>query len=345
MDDIAESPGITVAIGGIDAGKTTFCALLANHAMQSGLSVAVVDGDMGQSEIGPPTTVGLGIVESPIKSIGELEPRALYFIGSTSPFGYLLATTVGVKLLTEKALCLKKQLIVVDTTGLIVGTAARKLKTHKIELLHAGHIVAIQKTDEAEHILQLFDSCECCRVHRLTPSPHVKPKSQTLRTQRRATRFHEYFEDGHTHDISLREMATAGTWLRTGRPLEPQFLEFASGPLRTGVLYGEWVGRTVYLVTERDYDKRGIEELQEGFGTSSAVVVPASRYANLIVGLSGKHLGLLALGILAGVDFRSGIVRVYTPLRSVAPVRSLRFGVLKLRTDGTEIGRIRPGEI
>lgn len=348
IDDITSSPGIVVVVGDVDVGKSTFCCLLANKGFEAGISTAVVDGDMGQSEIGPPTTIGLGLVVSPIQMLGDLDPKALFFVGSTSPVGHLLAAATGAKRLAEKAQALGRRMIIVDTTGFVRGAIARKLKTHKIELLRPRHIVALQKAGEAEHFLRFFDTWEDCTVHRLSPSPDVRPKSQLLRNQRRAVRFHEYFQSGEAHDLTLDKLATSGTWLHTGDPLAPKYLRFAERALDTTVYHGEVADRGVYLVTaglRAASSGKGIAELQEYFHTKSVVVIPASRYLHLITGLTDSHLELLSLGIVRGIDFRSQTISVFTPLRSIAPVKSIRFGVLKLRSDGTEIGRLRPGEV
>jgi polynucleotide 5'-kinase involved in rRNA processing len=236
----------------------------------------------------------------------------------------------------------------VDTTGLIRGAVGRRLKTHKIELLSPRHIVALQKTDEAEHFLRFFDTWEDCKIHRLRPAPGARTKVQELRRQRRAVRFLEYFRDGREHQLSLEKLATSGTWLCTGSPLEPKLVKFAEGALKVSVLHGELVDRGLYLVTKSDpasADKKGLEALQEHFKTRNILIVPASRYLNLVVGLLDSRLEVLSLGIVRGIDFRAQTISIHTPLRSTAPIRSIRFGVLKLRPDGTEIGRLRPGDV
>ena len=49
---------VTMVVGASDTGKTTLTAYLAGALAARGETVAVVDADVGQSEIGPPTTVG-----------------------------------------------------------------------------------------------------------------------------------------------------------------------------------------------------------------------------------------------------------------------------------------------
>ena len=63
---------VSVVIGASDAGKTTLIAALASELASRGEPVGVVDSDVGQSEIGPPATVGLG--RSPRGSSGRPTP-------------------------------------------------------------------------------------------------------------------------------------------------------------------------------------------------------------------------------------------------------------------------------
>ena len=52
-------PGVVFLMGGIDTGKTTAGVELVRRAVAEGLSCALVDADIAQSTVGPPTTVGL----------------------------------------------------------------------------------------------------------------------------------------------------------------------------------------------------------------------------------------------------------------------------------------------
>ena len=78
---------IILVLGSVDTGKTTLVTYLANSLVKRGKRVAIVDADVGQSDIGPPTTIGLGLVESPIKKMREAKRLAMYFVGAISPEG------------------------------------------------------------------------------------------------------------------------------------------------------------------------------------------------------------------------------------------------------------------
>src|SRR5882724_8235066 len=51
--------GVALLVGATDRGKTTFAAMAAAILAGELSKVAVVDADIGQSEIGPPGTVGM----------------------------------------------------------------------------------------------------------------------------------------------------------------------------------------------------------------------------------------------------------------------------------------------
>ncbi len=351
IEEIIASGGVIVVVGAADVGKTSLCAILANRSHEAGIPTAVVDADMGQSEIGPPTTFGMGIVESTIRSLSDLHPRGLHFIGSTSPVGHIADSITGARALVDRCREVGSKQVIVDTTGLVKGLIARQLKTRKIELLRPTHIVALQRFGEAEHFLRLFDIWKDCTVHRLPVSHLAHPKSQTLRTQRRAVRFAQYFREAKVIEFHLNDLATGNTYLRTGDPIQPKYAKFASIALGTEVIQGEFMGGTVrrpggiHLVTTSEHDRQGVEELKQEFGTSAIAIVPATKYGNLVVGLIDDRLHTLAIGILRKIDFRTMVASVLTPLKSVHMVRAIKFGVLKLRPDGVEIARLRPGEV
>lgn len=345
IEGILTDPGVVVVVGGTDTGKTSLCTMLAGEGFRSGLSTAVVDGDLGQSEIGPPTTVGLGVVESEFALMSDLRPRALAFVGSTTPIGHLLPTAVAVKRLTEQAQRLGCGLVIVDTTGLVRGATAARLKTQKIELLRPKHIIAVQKGSECEHFLKLFDTWSECTVHRMQLSSGVRRKTPVIRTQRRTVRFREYFVSAKEHRIPFDDVVTVGAWLCTGQAMEPKLVKYVESVLGTPVNHAEILDQGVFVVIGKQYRSKGIDEMQEFFRTKSIHIVPVTRYKDLVVGLQGEHLETLALGLLKELDFPSRTMTISTPLRTIASVKSIKFGSVKVRPDGVEVGQLRPGEV
>ncbi|MFQ5521466.1 MAG: Clp1/GlmU family protein, partial [Candidatus Methylomirabilia bacterium] len=147
---------VILIVGETDTGKTSFTTYLANSLVERGLRVGVVDADLGQSDIGPPTTVGLGLINRPVAHLGEAEVRGLYFVGSTSPQGHLLPAVIGSKRMVEKAFTMGIERVLVDTSGLVQGELGRTLKQHKIDLISPDLLFCLQRADECEHILKPY---------------------------------------------------------------------------------------------------------------------------------------------------------------------------------------------
>ncbi len=152
---VVEKGGTAVALGGMDSGKTTFCKMVAAVAVRVGRTVAYIDTDVGQTTVGPPTTIGLKYIrdDADLSAEGLARPDQIYFVGDTSPQGHLLPLVVGSSKLTEEARRAGADIILVDTTGLIGGTLGQILKFHKLEALRPDWAIGFQRGEELEPIL------------------------------------------------------------------------------------------------------------------------------------------------------------------------------------------------
>ena len=64
LDVLEREKGIAIILGATDTGKSTLAKFLITHLCKQGLKVALVDADIGQSFLGPPTTIGLAVFKS-----------------------------------------------------------------------------------------------------------------------------------------------------------------------------------------------------------------------------------------------------------------------------------------
>lgn len=196
---------IVIVLGGVDTGKTYFTRELANYLTAHGRRVAIVDSDVGQAYIGPPTTIGLGMVEEEIPLEKDIPPIALYFVGSTSPVKYLLPTVVGTKLMVEKALVRGVDNVIVDCGGLIQDGVGRILKCSKIELISPDHLILIQRKKEAEHIVQAYKHAQVS-IYRAEVSPQVKIRTPAQRAAYRTAKFKQFFKGAKLQELSLKKI-------------------------------------------------------------------------------------------------------------------------------------------
>jgi polynucleotide 5'-hydroxyl-kinase GRC3/NOL9 len=199
---VVKRAGIALVIGKTDAGKSTLIRYLLQLALNQRRRVAVVDADIGQASFGPPTCMSLTLW--PEFSPAAPDARSiLRFIGSTSPAGHLLQVVVGVKLLVERALMSKAELILIDTSGMVQGPLGILLKRHKIELVHPTHLLVLQKEQEMEGLLERLHLMSGTEVYRLPVSPQSRSRSAAERRAYRQQRFAAYFQDFPARWINL----------------------------------------------------------------------------------------------------------------------------------------------
>lgn len=343
---IASDTGPTLLFGETDTGKTTFTRLLVNCIVQSGERAAVIDADLGQSEIGPPACVGLAFAEAPTPSLSELLPHALAFVGSTSPPGHFLELATAVRRLTDLA---GTQKLIVDTGGYLRGAGARHLLQHLFELVSPTHVVVLQRGDEAEGLLRPLRSREMCTFHTLPVPAAIARKPQAFRAQRRMMRFAAYFSSASPQTFSLDAVALTGTWFGNGRPLAAHLLRFVNQTLGSAfkVYHAEVSDRHLGLMVNRpiphESQALGIVQAELKMHAISTVVAPQLKH--LLVGLESASGKLLGLGLLVAIDFRRRTLGIHTPARAPGAVRLIRPGVLRVMPDGQELGPLRPGAL
>lgn len=217
---ISHEGGTFFALGRTDVGKTTLLQGLIRLILAAGNPAAVLDGDVGQSTYGLPTTLNLVLLRPPSTGSGQAgadaeevvpERVASYFVGSTSPVGHLLQTLVGCKRLLQRALHLGIRTVLIDTTGLVDGPMAVEFKLQKIDLLSPTHILALACGEELDPIL---GPCQTrggmMVVHRLPVSNQARLRSPEERRDNRRRKYTAYFNNLKPCRLSLKDIAVWG---------------------------------------------------------------------------------------------------------------------------------------
>ncbi len=199
-----QKPITLFMLGSVDVGKTYTVSSIANRLYEKGLKVAVVDADVGQSDIGPPCCIGMGILEKGIQRLSEVPLRSLFFVGNTSPFGCMRECVRGAVAAVKKAKELNTDVIIVDSTGWIEGEEAKRFKLLEVKELNPSFVIAIEREDELEHILLHLTNK---KIIKLRMSREARSRTREERKALREESYTKYFRAGKeiVFDLSLLE--------------------------------------------------------------------------------------------------------------------------------------------
>jgi polynucleotide 5'-hydroxyl-kinase GRC3/NOL9 len=210
LDVLKEEKGIAILLGATDTGKSTLARFLLFNLCQQGLKVALVDADIGQSFLGPPATIGLSVFKSDPDWQLILSPPEIFFVGSITPEGHFANHLKGVKRMVEKAPSYGAEVILVDTTGFVLGEGGKELKRRKIDLLSPRFILALQKSNELEPILDHYKENPFLRILRLPLSEQIRSRSMEERRIYRTDRFQEYFKHSVIQELAIERLQLEG---------------------------------------------------------------------------------------------------------------------------------------
>jgi len=345
INEVASASGVVMVLGAAGAGKPTICAQLANAAFETGTPTAIVDADVGQSEIGAPGTIGMGLVDRPIEVISDVKPKRLYFIGATSPVRHMLECCVGCRRMVDAAREHDARMIVLDTTGLVDGHLGSKLKTYKTDLVRPDYIIAVQRRKEVEHVLAPFAKVEEIKIRRVPSSELVRRRPQEIRAARRRANFYRHFNDAPGHMIRLDDVSLWNTSLGTGRLMKWQYMKFMEDTLKCRILHAEVTGRGIFAVAEQQCLRSGLREIEEEFRTKNVQIIAGEALNNLFVGLADARGNTINVGLIQAIDIQQRIMFVISPIKTVTPVCVVQFGSMRVTKEGRELGTLGPGDI
>ena len=325
---IVKPQQVVLVIGSTDVGKSTFCRFLADFALARGLKTALVDADVGQSQIGPPTTIGM-------KSFTPEDPSVqfngtadqLYFVGDLSPRGHYLEVLTGTSLMVDSAREIDANFIIIDTTGYIHDAPAVTLKQHKIELIRPNHIVCIGRSSELEQITACYCQQDWLNIHHLRPDRNVRSKSSKARSRYRKAQFDAYFSESTVQQLPFEQIRGGRTPFFIGRIANEKELEILSGLSETQVYHAEWGHRALCLIVSKPLLKAVITRIKNYLSLTRVTVEVRAYFERRLVGLIGTGCAnTYAIGIIEDIDFHKREFSIRCKTDAVKQACAIQFG-------------------
>ncbi len=210
--EIDTKPSLVMVIGGVDSGKSSFCTFIANNLLREKCNVAILDEDLGQSDIGSPATVAYAILSKPVTDLFSLQPKGTIFVGATSPIGIVDKTIEAVS-------CLRKEIlretaadyIIVNTDGWAAGNEAVFFKQRLAREVEPDIVFCLEEVC-AEHSLcaSFGDALAGYRQERVPSPVEVRERDRENRKSLRELGFAKYLEGAKMMVFPLNHVLVEG---------------------------------------------------------------------------------------------------------------------------------------
>jgi polynucleotide 5'-hydroxyl-kinase GRC3/NOL9 len=329
-------PCTVMVLGDIDSGKTSFSTYLINKSLKSQGKPAIVDVDLGQSDVGPPTSIGFSVISEPISDLFSAKPAAIIFTGRTSSNGITQQVVSDLMSIMKQIPEGAVDLTVINTDGWIKGDGAYAYKTGLIRKVNPNLVAGIQRNAELEPLLHSVEE-EGFHVLRAVTSSAVKRRDRDERRELREQSYKKYLGNPTMRNLHLNWITLEYTPLGLGTPVDLQRVVDLEKALQRQVVYCEENSRMLYIVvnaTERIDEATFVTA--ESLFQKEVYLVKNSEEEGLLVGLLNNDRDFLGLGIISKLDYTNRTLKIQTAYKDT--VNIVQFGQVKINEMGNELG-------
>lgn len=154
LSAVEQQGKLTVLVmGNVDTGKSTFCTFLANTAIKRGVVPCIIDGDIGQGDIAPPSAMGAAVLTKQLTDLRDATASVFGFVGSI--------TLAGIEQLVEDTLynlSLRSRnlapLVIINTDG-YASDSGIKYKRMIADKIQPDLIILMGRNQPLENALTL----------------------------------------------------------------------------------------------------------------------------------------------------------------------------------------------
>lgn len=203
LKNLQVKPAIVMIMGASDAGKSSFSTYLLNKLVEAKHKVGILDGDLGQSDLGPSATVGYTVAEKQVTELGNLRMQNGFFVGATSPVGAMKQMVQGLGAMMKELQEKQPNYIIINTDGFIIGEVAENYKLSLIKELKPNLVIGIQTKGELEPILSSLGGCGVITIEPSTA--HSTRNIETRKTNRERT-YAKYLENSKLLCIPMNQL-------------------------------------------------------------------------------------------------------------------------------------------
>lgn len=335
LSSLQMNPVTAVVLGTIDSGKTSFCTYLTNKLLNEKHKVAILDGDLGQSDVGPPCTIAYTFTTKPITDLFSLKAKNAFFVGVTSPSNAIDNVMEGLASLKKEILSENPDFVVINTDGWVEEEDAINYKVQLVEQLSPNIVFCIQQEDE---LAPLLDALEKFRRVSVDSPSVIRRRSREKRKGLRELAYVKYLRNSKVQSIPLSwlkieesELFGVSVIHEDARQARMVYEILGMKPLH----FAELQDRICVVIGKRRWiDPDNIRKVEE-FTKKKVVVVRKGEEHGLLTALYDTERKFLGIGVLREIDYRRKVMKVYTPISKNISI--VTIGKVKLDKNLREI--------
>lgn len=203
VQGLQKKPVLIIVMGATDSGKSSFCTYMLNKLVEGNHTVAVLDSDLGQSDVGPAGSVAYAIANKPVTELNNLRMENGFFVGATSPVNDAAKAIQGVLSMVKEATEKQVDYIVVNTDGFITGEAAIRYKLNLIVELRPDALVILKVKDEMDKIMSYLGGSG---VMAIETSPALNQRNPETRKVLREMTYAKYLKRAKLQCIPIGQL-------------------------------------------------------------------------------------------------------------------------------------------
>ena len=325
-------PRTVMILGNVDSGKTTFSIFLTN-ALVSTSEIAIIDADIGQSDIGPPTTIGLGMVKKPITDLFTINPEKLRFIGLTTPNSVEDEIIHELNEIHKSVKDAGIETVIINTDGWVMGKEARNFKVSLVERISPDIVIGFKDNNGMEKILEDLKE-KGVRAEGIYSSLAVKIRNRDERKSLREQGYKKFLRDAFLRQIPISWVQLENTFLMSNRFNIERMKEYSDILKKKLLYFHEDDENIIFIVKKEDYFN-GEETISPELFGKKVRIIGEGEEKGLITGLLNEERVFLGLGIIDKIDYQNQILKIHTPYDG--KVNIVRFGQVKIDSQGNEM--------
>ncbi|NWG11658.1 hypothetical protein HXY33_07965 [Candidatus Bathyarchaeota archaeon] len=327
LQEIQSKPVVALVLGTADSGKTSFCTYMINKLINKKKKAAILDGDLGQSDIGPPCTVAYALVTKPLTDLFNLEAKNAFFVGITSPSTAIDKVIEGLTTLKKEVLNNNPDYVIINTDGWTEGEEATNYKIRLVKELNPETIFCLHQKDELTTVL---DSLKDFKVIMVEFPSTIKQRSREKRRSLRELGYIKYLRNAKVQSIPKN-------WIEIE---ENEFgLNRANGNIRQARKIYEFLGMkplhlaefkhkiSIFVGKTRWISEDAIKKVED-FTRKKVEVVHKGEEEGFLMALYDDERKFLGIGILQEVDYRRQTLNILTPVSK--KISRVALGKVKL---------------